>query len=148
MPSVPYNARVNHDGRIYELDIPAWMWPSVGPVGTSVLDDLADEQISAALRSHLGLLTPAEIRRALRTLGMQQTTLAACLGIAAATLSRWLSGGLIQSRAMDNLLRVYFGIPAVREVLTGSKRISEVKSRGAPEPGPEFVFPANWAAAG
>ncbi len=52
---------------------------------------------------------------------MQQKTLAACLGIAEATLSRWLSGGLIQSRAMDNLLRVYFGIPAVRELLTGTK---------------------------
>jgi len=92
--------------------------------------DLADEQISAALRSHLGLLTPAEIRRALRTLGMQQKTLAACLGIAEATLSRWLSGGLIQSRAMDNLLRVYFGIPAVREVLIGSKKITDFGARG------------------
>jgi len=56
---------------------------------------------------------------------MQQKSLAAALGIAEATLSRWLNGGLIQSRAMDNLLRVYFGIPAVREVLTGAQNLSD-----------------------
>ena len=84
-------------------------------------DDYADEQVTEALRKHLGLLTPDQIRQALRALGMQQKTLAASLGIAEATLSRWLSGGLIQSRAMDNLLRVYFGIPAVRAALTGSQ---------------------------
>ena len=85
---------------------------------------------SARRCSAIGPADSRWIRRALRTLGMQQKSLAACLGIAEATLSRWLSGGLIQSRAMDNLLRVYFGIPAVREVLTGSKKISEVGARG------------------
>ncbi|MBL7038206.1 MAG: helix-turn-helix domain-containing protein [Pirellulaceae bacterium] len=94
--------------------------------GELVFDDRADEQVSDVLRSHLSLLTPGPIRQALRTLGMQQKTLAASLGIAEATLSRWLSGGLIQSRAMDNLLRVCFGIPAVREVLTGAKSVSDL----------------------
>jgi len=127
---VPYTARVNHDGRIYELEIPALDVAQCRACGEFVLDDVADEQISKALRSHLGLLTPTEIRRALRTLGMEQKTLAACLGIAEATLSRWVSGGLIQSRAMDNLLRVCFGIPAVREILNGSRKMSDVGSRG------------------
>ena len=122
---VPYTARVNHDGRIYELEIPALDVARCRACGELVFDDRADEQISDALRSHLGLLTPDQIRQALRTLGMRQKTLAASLGIAEATLSRWLSGGLIQSRAMDNLLRVYSGIPAVRELLTGAKNVSD-----------------------
>ena len=33
------------------------------------------------------------------------------------TICRWESGGLIQSRAMDNLLRVYFSLPQVRKFL-------------------------------
>ena len=121
---VPYTARVNHDGRIYELEIPALEAARCRACGELVFDDHADEQISAALRSHLGLLTPDQIREALRTLGMQQKALSASLGIAEATLSRWLNGSIIQSRAMDNLLRVYFGIPAVREVLTGTNDVS------------------------
>ncbi len=83
-----------------------WTCLSVGACGELVFDDHADEQISEALRKHLGLLTPEQIRLALRALGMPQKTLAASLGIAEATLSRWMSGGLIQSRAMDNLMRV------------------------------------------
>jgi putative zinc finger/helix-turn-helix YgiT family protein len=122
---IGYTARVNHDGRIYELGLPALNTPRCRACGEVILDDQADEQISAALREHLGLLTPEQIRRALRALGMQQKTLAACLGIAEATLSRWLSGGLIQSRAMDNLMRVCFGIPAVRTVLTGTPMKSD-----------------------
>jgi putative zinc finger/helix-turn-helix YgiT family protein len=119
--TISHTAHVNHDGRIYELEIPALDVAQCRACGELVFDDHADEQISEALRKHLSLLTPDQIRLALRALGMQQKTLAASLGIAEATLSRWVSGGLIQSRAMDNLMRVYFGIPAVREVLTGAR---------------------------
>jgi putative zinc finger/helix-turn-helix YgiT family protein len=122
---VPHTAHVNHDGRVYVLEIPALEAARCRACGELVFDDHADEQISDALRNHLGLLTPDQIREALRTLGMKQKALAASLGIAEATLSRWLSGGLIQSRAMDNLLRVYFGIPAVREVLTGTNNVAD-----------------------
>ncbi|MBI3468595.1 MAG: transposase [Planctomycetes bacterium] len=40
------------------------------------------------------------------------------LGIAEATLSRWLNETQIQSRAMDNLLRVFFAFPEVRRALS------------------------------
>ena len=48
---------------------------------------------------------------------LHQTQLAERLGVAAETISRWENGALIQSRSMDNLLRVYFAIPEVRNVL-------------------------------
>lgn len=120
--TVSYRAKVNHDGRVYELEITEFEVPQCQSCGEMIFDTLTDEQINHALREHLGLLTPVQIRVAIRKLGMQQKEVASALGIAEATLSRWLSGGLIQSRAMDNMLRVYFGIPAVRQVLQDVKR--------------------------
>jgi hypothetical protein len=38
------------------------------------------------------------------------------------TASRWVSGALIQSRAMDNLLRLFFALPEVRNVLQGENQ--------------------------
>jgi DNA-binding transcriptional regulator YiaG len=81
----------------------------------------SDERIVAALRDHLALLTPAQIRANLETLGLSQKEAAGRLGIAPETLSRWLCGAVIQSRAMDNLLRAFFACPQVREKLTGAE---------------------------
>src|SRR5262249_22746459 len=78
-----------------------------------------DDQINAALRSHLHLLTPEDMRKALERIGMTQKEAADRLGIAEATLSRWLNETQIQSRAMDNLLRVFFAFPQVRTALNG-----------------------------
>jgi hypothetical protein len=51
---------------------------------------------------------------------------AARLGIAEATLSRWMTGSIIQSRAMDNLLRVYFAFPDVRRALSGVEQDAQL----------------------
>jgi DNA-binding transcriptional regulator YiaG len=87
--------------------------------GELLFDLDADAQISAALRAKLGLLTPKEIRARVTALGLTQKAFAARLGVASETVSRWVSGALIQTRAMDNLMRVFFDIPRVREVLGG-----------------------------
>jgi transcriptional regulator with XRE-family HTH domain len=50
---------------------------------------------------------------------MSQKQFARCLGVAEATLSRWLSETQIQSRAMDNLLRAFLAFPQVRAFLGG-----------------------------
>src|SRR5262249_5932204 len=44
------------------------------------------------------------------------------LGVAPETISRWVNGALIQSRAMDNLLRLFFALPEVRDVLRGASQ--------------------------
>ena len=77
-----------------------------------------DEQINVALRSHLRLLSPQEMRTALERVTLTQKEAADQLGIAEATLSRWLTETQIQSRAMDNLLRVFFAFPQVRTALS------------------------------
>ena len=124
-PSVaPYAAEVKHDGRVHEVAIDRLEIPTCQSCGEKVFSKHVDDQISQALRRQLRLLSPNEIRSALRTLGMSQKELARRLGVAEATLSRWATGTVIQSRAMDNLLRVYFALPEVRNALTGEQQSS------------------------
>jgi putative zinc finger/helix-turn-helix YgiT family protein len=82
-----------------------------------VFDNDADEQIAAALREKIGVLSAQQIRMNREQLGLSQRQLAEQLGVAVETISRWETGVLIQSRAMDRYLRLYFGVPAVRAAL-------------------------------
>lgn len=117
---IPYSLEKNHDGRLYRLHIPDLRVLRCDKCGQVLFETEADAQISAALRSHLRLLTPDEIRSNLQALSLSQKDFAARLGVAAETVSRWMNGALIQSRAMDNLMRVFFAIPQVREALSGT----------------------------
>ena len=79
-----------------------------------------------ALRAHLNLLTPAQIRDGIKRVGMSQKDVASRLGIAEETLSRWLNEAQIQSRAMDNLLRAFFAFPQLRIALSGETQDPEL----------------------
>ena len=48
---------------------------------------------------------------------MSQQELAEQLGVAKETISRWETGAMIQSRAMDNLLRLFFESEEARTLL-------------------------------
>lgn len=117
-----YETEIKHDGRLHAIHIPNLRVPKCENCGEFVLDNEADEQITAALRKKLGLLSPEHIRSAREALGLTQKELARRLGIAPETISRWETGMLIQSRAMDNLMRLYFAFPKVRAVLTGDNQ--------------------------
>ncbi len=58
--TIPYSAEVNHDGRLYEIEIPALEIPRCGSCGELVFTNRADEQICDALRARLTLLTSAQ----------------------------------------------------------------------------------------
>ena len=116
---MPYPAKVKHDGIEYTIDIPALEIPRCQNCGELLFSNHVDEQIRDALRDRLRLLTPAQIRAGRKALALHQSQLAVRLGVASETISRWENGALIQSRSMDNLLRVYFAIPEVRNVLAG-----------------------------
>jgi putative zinc finger/helix-turn-helix YgiT family protein len=118
--TIPYTAEVNHDGRLYEIPVPALAIPKCRSCGELVFTNRVDEQITDALRAHRRLLTPVQIREGRKALGLLQQELAERLGVAEATISRWETGALIQSRAMDNLLRAYFALPEVRAALRGA----------------------------
>jgi hypothetical protein len=116
---VAYEIEKNQDGKLYKLQIPDLQVNRCGKCGTVYLGADADVQISAALRERLGLLTPSQIRANLGELKLRQRDAAEQLGVAPETISRWLTGTMIQSRAMDNFLRVFFGCSEVRKHLSG-----------------------------
>jgi putative zinc finger/helix-turn-helix YgiT family protein len=125
MATVEYSAEAKHDGRSYQFTIPALEIPVCRDCGEKVFTEHTDRQIGEALRAHLQLLTPEQIENALQKLNFTQKEAAQRLGIAEATLSRWLNESQIQSRSMDKLLRVFFAFPQVREALAGELPIPE-----------------------
>ena len=66
------------------------------------------------------------MREAIKRVQLTQKKVSQQLGIAEATLSRWLSKTQIQSRSMDTLLRVFLGFPSVREVLANPSQLAEL----------------------
>lgn len=128
-----YTAKVKHDGVVYELHLPSVEIPRCQTCGETVITTAVDEQINDALRSRLHLLTPAQIRKGIEKLGLKQQELAERLGVAPETISRWVNGALIQSRAMDNLLRLFFALPEVRKALWGANQDPQLGTEVYPQ---------------
>jgi putative zinc finger/helix-turn-helix YgiT family protein len=120
-----YTTTRKHDGREYTVHIPDLEIPTCRKCGEQLFTVGTDDRIVATLRAQVGLLTPEEIQARRGQLEMTQQELAEQLGIAKETISRWETGGMIQSRAMDNLLRLFFGSEEVRRLL---------RQRFAPDP--------------
>ncbi|MBI1899629.1 MAG: type II toxin-antitoxin system MqsA family antitoxin [Planctomycetia bacterium] len=119
-----YSTEAEHDGRAYVVTVRDLVVSRCDNCGAIVLDDDANRRISDALRGQIGVLTPAEIRANREKLDLTQKQLASVLGIAESTLSRWETGAQIQQRALDKLLRLYFGSGQVREMLAGVQQRS------------------------
>jgi|WetSurMetagenome_2_1015567.scaffolds.fasta_scaffold339533_2 putative zinc finger/helix-turn-helix YgiT family protein len=119
---VAHASEIRHDGRLYTVKVPKLRVPKCGACGELVFENDADEQIASALREQLGLLSPEEIRGNRDKLGLSQRELAEHLGVAVETISRWETGALITSRAMDRYLRLYFTVPAARSALIVSSQ--------------------------
>lgn len=115
--TVRHSSEIKHDGRLYTVEVPKLRVPKCRVCGDLIFDNAADEQIAAALRNQLGLLSAEQIRTNRDVLGLSQRDLADHLGVAVETISRWENGALTQTRAMDRYLRVYFGVPAARAAL-------------------------------
>jgi putative zinc finger/helix-turn-helix YgiT family protein len=120
---VDYAAEMEHDGRSYSFVVPQLEVLECENCRARTLPDAAFERVTAALRAKAELLTPAEIRQKREALKLTQKQLAAFLKVAESTVSRWETGGQIQQRAMDLLLRGFFEVPEVRRyygLLAGS----------------------------
>lgn len=121
---ISYTTEADYDGRTYTVMVPNLKVPRCQKCERLFFDSAACQQITDSLRQHLGLLTPEQIRRNREALGLTQRELASHLGIAEATVSRWETGGQMQQRALDRLLRLYFGRASVRETLADDGRLS------------------------
>ena len=85
------------------VDLPIHVCPSCG---LEFLDDEAETLKHEAVCSHLGVLSPNEIRGIRRMHGMSRTAFSKLTGLGVATLNRWENGILIQSAANDRYLRL------------------------------------------
>lgn len=112
-----YTADLEHDGRAYTVTVSDLDVLRCGQCGNQVIPDDAFDRLTAELRRQAGLLAPSEIKGNRDRLHLTQKALAGHLRVSESTLCRWETGGQIQQRAMDLLMRLYFDIPQVREQL-------------------------------
>jgi HTH-type transcriptional regulator/antitoxin MqsA len=112
-----YKCNIKHDGAMYEVVVTELHVPKCEACGRLFFDNDADAQVRHALREQLGLLQPDQIREQRNALGLTQAQLAKALRVAPETISRWETGGIIQTAAMDRLMRLYFTLPEVRSSL-------------------------------
>lgn len=122
LAAMPYTSEVNYDDEIHIVHVPEMIIPRCQECGELVFSGNIDEPVYDALRNQLQLLKKDELRNGRERVGLSQRALADRLGVAEKTVADWEDGMAIQSRAMDNLLRVYFTFPEVRAVLIGKGR--------------------------
>ena len=80
------------------------------------LDETAEGLKHEAVCKHLGVLTPAEIRRIRKEHGMSRAAFAQVTGLGEACLNRWENGLNIQTHANDRYLRLLKHPRIVREL--------------------------------
>ena len=121
---VPYEAKIKHDGKLHAFRIDDLPVDRCSACGEEFFTNATSDAKSRALRRHLGLLQPDEIRGLLSEQGLTQRKLAEHLRIAEESVSRWINGLSIQSRALDAFMRIYFASAEVREMLAQEGGIS------------------------
>ncbi len=123
LAKVQYAARIKHDGKLHEFNISELPIDRCAACGEEFFTNVSSDAKSDALREHLGLLQPARIRELLAEHKLTQRKFAAHLRVAEESVSRWLNGLSIQSRALDTLMRIYFVNGEVRKLLASDEPI-------------------------
>jgi putative zinc finger/helix-turn-helix YgiT family protein len=116
--TVDYAATMHHDGREYVVKVDGLKTPKCGQCGQVMLDIEALEFLDDVFISQLNLLTPERIQEHRTKAKLTQQELADALGVGEAEIQQIERGEQIQTRSMDNLLRLFFGLAQVREILT------------------------------
>src|SRR5579859_5548734 len=82
MTTISYDAEVRHEDRVHSFTVPKLQILACKACGEKIFDESVGDQINAALRAHLQLLTPTDMRAALDRLGLSEKAAAERLGIA------------------------------------------------------------------
>jgi len=107
---------------VFEAD--TYICPVCGlEAGTVESASAVQKAISDAYRKQKRLLTGEEIRSLRQTRGLTQQDLANLLKVGIASIKRWETG-LIQSEAMDRLLRTYLQCDCPNDVYSGNREFS------------------------
>lgn len=126
LATINYDAEVRYENQLHQFNIPKLDIPICQACGEKVFTEKVDAQVNIALRAYLNLLTPTQISKSIKRIGMHREDVAKRLGVPEKRLAYWIDEVQIQPRAMDNLLRLFFGMPTVRAVLCGDKQNSEL----------------------
>jgi putative zinc finger/helix-turn-helix YgiT family protein len=113
---------IDYDGRAYHVVVKHLKTPQCKKCRGVFPDAAAHRAITRAFLRKAKLLMPEQIRKYRESLHLTQKQLAAILGIAEASVSRWETGAQIQQRSLDNLLRIVFAYPDVRHKLCENKQ--------------------------
>ena len=124
LAEILYTCDFKHDDALHATEIPKLRTPRCNARGSGkvVFNYGVDDQIHAAVRSKLGLLEPNEIREGRYRLSLTISELAEQLGVADELLDKWEFDLAIQSRTVDNSLRVFFVLPNAMDVRTDKRR--------------------------
>lgn len=113
---IEHRSQVKHENSLHEVYIAALPVHQCMKCGIVLMGDDVDEIIRARLRDQLKLLKPSIIVACRKALAVTQGALADLCGFASESVCRWENGG-VQSRSSDRLMRLFFGVPQVREFL-------------------------------
>src|SRR4029450_7835500 len=114
---VAYEAELLHDGFLHKVQVARLTVPRCGRCGELVFGDDAGQQISNALRDHLHLLRPEQIRQNREKIGLDRKELAERLRVAEELIEQWEEGMVVQTGLADRALRGCFAVSAYREAL-------------------------------
>ena len=116
-----------YDGKGYDLDIPDLPILQCGNCHFESHTNNTEERTLAAVRAKFDLLSPSEIEAQRQELGLTQRELARRIGTSEESISRWETGLVVQSRAMNKLLQVFFFVPSARAGLgsNGFRKVGE-----------------------
>lgn len=117
--TVAYRSTIRHDDQLHTVDTPGLVVPRCTNCGELVFTDEVERQVDRVFRAQVHLLTADQIRTNRSALGLSREQLAERLGVERDLVRRWEENLVVPSRAHDNLLRLYFGLPQVRSVLVG-----------------------------
>ena len=98
--------------------------------GFEFLDGESERIKLEAICEHLGVLSPAGIRRIRERYGMTQAEFARVTGLGKASLVRWENGSMNHTRAYDRYVRLLESPDVMRRL----RRLSEPAHRRAPLP--------------
>ena len=112
-----YTDELEHDGRAYTITVSNLDVLKCEKCDNLVIPDHSLDRLTSELRKQAGLLLPGDIRKKRDNLKLTQKALAGYLNVSESTLCRWETGGQIQQRAMDKLLRLFFDVQQAREYL-------------------------------
>jgi DNA-binding XRE family transcriptional regulator len=107
-----------HDGHEHVVKVDGLKTPRCANCGQVMLDAEALEFLDDVFIRQLNLLTPERIQEYRTKANLTQQELADAVGVSESEIQQLERGEQIQTRTVDNLLRLFFGLSQVREILT------------------------------